>query len=262
MTMRTLPLIAFCLIAAATAVEFSNAPDAAAAPWVAEHEVFSVSIPVRNPHDRAIKVERLDSTCECSRLEIVDRFILPGASSVLHLASANRNRSGEQQVAVSIYVTDPELEAIEVVARWNVRAAVQVDAIGPGMDPTKRPEDRAWQDIYRFVAKERPDELARLRKRIRLSCPAGTAPVGGLKLSGVDYSGALWKFTPSDLADGSILITATARNPEDEMKEGTYDEKVILRTNHPNKPEITVRFMVLLDRKAGAKPFDPQALGR
>lgn len=250
-------LLLSSLLALGGAVEFSNVPDLASAPWVREKDDFAAAIPIRNPYDRAVKITRLDTTCVCSRLEVDERFLLPGASTVLHMSSTNRNRSGPQSVNISLYVSDPEFEPIEVVARWQVRAAVQVDAIGPGMDPAVRPTDVAWQDIYRFVAKERPDELNRLRKRIRLSCPAEELPAGGLKLGAIDYAGTLWRFSPVTQADGSILVTATARDPEAVFKEGTYDEPVVLHSNHPDKPLITVRFLALIDRQAGQKSLDP-----
>jgi hypothetical protein len=258
-TMRILILVCWCLSIVAS--EYSNVPDAASAPWVRENEVFSADIALRNPYDRAVKVVKLDSTCECSRLELDERFLLPGASTVMHLSSKNANRSGEQKVSVSLYLSDPELEPIEVVARWNVRAAVLVDAIPPGKDPLPRPTDRAWQDIYRYVSKERPDELGRLRKRIRLASPEQEVPAGGLKVLGIDYPGTLWKFVPTTQADGSILITATARDPETEAKPGTYDEKVVVRTNHPDKAAITLRFLAIIDRQAGQRAVDPFAPG-
>ncbi len=258
MTIRAL-LLALA-VACGHAAHFSNAPDAASAPVVRERDPFIAAIAIRNPYDRAVKVARLDSNCECSRLEIDDRFLLPGASTSLRLEVANRNRSGPQSVNVSVYVTDPEFEPIEVTARWNVRAAVQVDGIGPGMDPAVRPTDPAWQDVYRYVAKERPDELNRLRKRIRLSCPAEEVPAGGLAVSAIEYSGTLWRFAQMVQADGSILITATARDPEADIKEGTYDEKVVIRTNHPDKAAITLRFTVLIDRQAGQKGIDPMGM--
>jgi hypothetical protein len=256
MPLRCLSLV--CLaVAVHGATSFSNAPDAATAPWVREKDDFAADIPIRNPYDRAVRITRLDSNCVCSRLEVGERFLLPGASTTLHLAAANRNRSGAQNVSVSLYVSDPEFEPIEAVARWNVRAAVQVDAIGPGMDPAVRPADTAWQDVYRYVAKERPDELGRLRKRIRLSCPAGEPPAGGLALTAIEYPGTLWRFAQTTQADGSILVTATARDPEGVAKEGTYDEQVVLRTNHPDKAAIALRFLVLIDRQAGSKSIDP-----
>jgi len=239
------------------AAEFCNAPDMASAPWIRESTPFAVDITVRNPHDRAVKVTQLDTTCVCSRLELDERFLLPGASTVLHIVADNHNRSGPQHVGVSLYVSDPEFEPLEVVARWNTRAAVQVDAIPPNADTLQRPADAAWQDVYRYVAKERPDDLNRLRKRIRLSCPEGEVPAGGLKLNSIDYSGTLWKFVPTTQTDGSILITATARDTDAEVKEGTYDEKVVLHTNHPDKAVIPLRFMVVINRKAGEVSLDP-----
>lgn len=238
--------------------EFYNAPDNTTAPFVRETALFVTSITITNPYDRAVKIVRLDSTCTCAHLDLDEKFLLPGASSVLHLSSENHNRSGSQHVNVSLYVSDPELEPIEAVARWNVLAAIQVDAIGPNMDPKVRPDQTAWHDIYRYVAKTRPDELHRLRKRIRLSCPSGEAPAGGLKLTAIDYPGTLWSFVQSQQPDGSILVTAKAKDPQTEAVEGTYDERVVLHTNHPDKAIIELTFLALVDKQAGQK--DPDSL--
>ena len=61
------------------------------------------------------------------------------------------------------------------------------------------------------MAKARPDELNRLRKRIRLSCPEGELPTGGLRVTGIDYPGTLWSFAPTTQSDGSILIPEALR---------------------------------------------------
>ena len=127
------------------------------------------------------------------------------------------------------------------------------------MDPLKRPEDSAWRDVYRYVSKVRPDELNRLRKRIRVSSPAEETPPGGLKIEGIDYAGTLWAFAPVTQADGSILITATARNPETEFRVADYDEPVIVRTNHPDKSRIELRFQTAVSRDAGTRAIDPQS---
>jgi hypothetical protein len=199
----------------------------------------------------------MDNTCSCSKLELKDRFLLPGAATTLEMAVKNANRSGPQKVGVSIFLSDPDFDPLEVVARWNVRACVQVDAIGATMDPKERPSDRAWQDVYLYPSKERPDELNRLKKRIRLSCPPEEAPPGGLKVEGIDYPGTIWRFASTPQEGGSILITATARDPEAEVKEGEYDEQVLVRTNHPDKPSIQLHFLTLITKEAGSKAMDP-----
>ena len=258
--MNTWPITLLLAAAtAATALDNTNAVDATTAPTLREIEPFVAHIPVRNPYDRAVKVKLLDPTCSCATLEMPERFILPKSTTTLNIAVINTNRSGPMSVGVSVFLTDPEMQTIEVVARWTIRACVQVDAIGPTMDPLKRPEDPAWHDVYRYVSKVRPDELNRLRKRIRVSSPVEETPVGGLKIEGVDYTGTLWAFAPVTQPDGSILITASARDQDKEFRVGDYDEPVIVRTNHPDKSRIELRFQTAISRDAGARTIDPQS---
>jgi hypothetical protein len=253
-----------CLLACAAAghaLENRNVADPSQAPLLREVQPFLAQITVRNPHDRAVKVKLLDPTCKCATLEIADRFLLPNAATTLTIAVDNANRSGPVRVGVTIYLTDPDLEAIEVEAFWQVRACVQVDAIGPGMDPTKRPDDRAWQDIYRYVTKVRPDEPNRLRKRARVSCPPEETPAGGLTILGIDYPGMLWRFTPTQQSDGSWLITGSALGGEDAtLPIGEFQEQVTVRTNHPDKPSLVLEFNTLVAKDAGRQALDPGVL--
>jgi hypothetical protein len=248
-----------CLLAlpaAALALDNRNVVDATQAPVLREVEPFIARIPVRNPHDRAVKVKLLDPTCTCATLEIAERFLLPHATTTLTIAVDNRNRSGAVRVGVSIYLTDPDLEGIEVEALWQVRASVQVDGLAPDADPARRPEDKAWHDIYRYITKVRPDEPNRLRKRIRLSCPAEELPPGGLVVEGIDYPGTIWRFTPTTQADGSILVTATALGGDAELPVGQHNEKVVVRTNHPDKRRIELEFLTYVGKDAGGKVID------
>ena len=236
----------------------TNAVDQAHAPLVREIEPFSAVIMVRNPNDRAVKVKLLDPTCTCAALDMPDKFILPKAAVPLRIVVDNRNRSGEQHIGVSVFLTDPDAEAIEVTARWNVRACVQVDGIAPGADPAGRPADTAWRDVYRYVAKARPDELRRLRKRVRISCAPEEAPPGGFKVEGIDYAGTLWSFAQTIQADGSVLLTATARDPDGTAPEGDLDEVAVVRTNHPDKARIELHFVSIISKNAGERQVDPQ----
>jgi hypothetical protein len=255
-------LLLLCLLSwsvAGVAVENRNVEDPAQAPVLREVEPLLTKVTVRNPHDRAVKIKLLDPTCKCATLEIADQFLLPKATTTLTIAVDNHNRSGPVRIGVSIYLTDPDLESIEAEVHWQVRACVQVDAIGPGMDPLKRPEDRAWHDIYRYVTKVRPDEPNRLRKRIRVSCPPEELPVGGLQILGIDYPGTLWRFTPVAQPDGSFLITATAQGGDDAtLAVGEYKEKLVVRTNHKDKPTLDLEFNTLVSKDAGQQVVDPQ----
>ncbi|HEX3134351.1 MAG TPA: hypothetical protein VHX44_12305 [Planctomycetota bacterium] len=260
--MRHVLLLWLCLLSmpvpGVVAVD-RNVEDPAQAPVLREVEPLLTKVVVHNPHDRAVKVKLLDPTCKCATLEIADQFLLPKAATTLTIAVDNHNRSGPVRIGVSIYLTDPDLESIEAEVFWQVRACVQVDAIGPGMDPVKRPDDRAWHDIYRYVTKVRPDEPNRLRKRIRVSCPPEELPAGGLQILGIDYPGTLWRFTQAAQPDGSFLITATAQGGDDAtLALGEYKEKVVVHTNHKDKPTLDLEFNTLVAKDAGQQTVDPQ----
>ena len=257
-------LLLVCLLSfpiAGQALENSNVADPAQAPVLRETEPFLAHITVRNPHDRAVKIKLLDPTCKCATLDIADRFLLPKATTTLTVAVDNKNRSGTVRIGVSMYLTDPDLESIEAEAHWQVRACVQVDALGAGMDPLKRPEDRAWHDIYRYVTKVRPDEPNRLLKRLRISSPTGEVPEGGLKILGIDYAGKLWRFTPTAQADGSWLVVASAQGGDDTtLALGEFYEKAVVRTNHKDKATFELEFNTLVTKDAGQQALDPGAL--
>jgi Protein of unknown function (DUF1573) len=236
---------------AAAELENRNVAGPEAAPTFSEKTPFSAQVTVRNPHDRAAKVDRLDASCSCMQLALKDHFLLPHATTTLTITVDNANRSGIQRMGVTIYLTDPELEGIEVEVWWQVDPSIAVDAIAPLADPAHRPEDNGWRDVYRYVQHERPDELQRLRKRVRLA-----SKLPDFAILGIDYLGPVWKFAPTRQADGSWLVTATAKTPDTPLPEKTYDEQVIIRTNHPDKPTVVLQFVAIIARNAGKEAVD------
>lgn len=258
--MPLLLLLIACILPTAEVIN-ANAPDHDSAPVFREVVPFSAVITVQNPYDRAVKVARLDTTCSCSKLELATRFLLPGEKTTLAIGASNLRRSGKQQVRVSLFLSDPDFDPIEVWARWHVRPAVAVDLIEAGRPSLERPADDAWRDIYRLVADERPDEPKRLRKRIRLSCPPEESPPGGLRVEGIDYAGSLWRFETRQQENGSILVVATSADQQGPLKEGEYAESFTIRTNHPDKPRIEMRIDARISKDAGRVAVDPmQAL--
>ena len=253
--MRLLVLLCFsCLLGAAT-LENRNVDGPETAPVFAEHVPFATTITVRNPNDRAVRLERLDASCACMQLELAEHFLLPHQTSTLTIRVENTNRSGPQRMGVTIYFTDPELESIEVTAWWHVTPDVTVDAISPLVEPAQRPSDIAWRDVYKFVEHERPDELQRLTKRIRIS-----SALPGFEILGIDYPGAVWAFTPTKLAAGVWLVTAKAKDPNGTLPPKTYDEQLVIRTNHAEKPKITLQFIAVISTEAGRTSIDPMAI--
>ncbi len=234
-----------------------------ALPTVAEHERYRAILQATNPYDRAVKIERVDSTCPCALPSLDDDayFILPHQTVPMSIEVDNANRSGRQDYDISLYLTDPAAEPIELTVSWVVVPDIQVDLIAPGADPLRQPEDRGFRDVYRYVAKTRPDELHRLSKRVRLACPDAAALPGGLQVTGVEYAGRLWAFTPQAQTDGSVLVLAAARDPAmADPPLGLIDEKAVLLTNHPHKPRITLTFTAYIGKDAGTVMLDPGAL--
>jgi hypothetical protein len=72
-------------------------------------------------------------------------------------------------------------------------------------------------------------------------------------VQGSDYDGKLWQFTATPQEGGSVLILAKAKDGLDPLPEGEYHEQATVRTNHPDKPTITLRFESLITKSAGAR---------
>lgn len=228
------------------------------APLVPEHQPYAAQLVVRNPHDKAVKIARVEASCSCAKQELGTTFLLPLASTVLDLVVDNTDRSGEQRLGITLYLSDPDLDPIELTAVWHVVPDVAVDSLSIATDTLARP-DLAYRDIYRFSSKVRPDELHKLRKRLRLFSPPESAPEGGLRILGIEYAGDLWAFTPLVQADGSILFTATARDPAATVSDGLREEVATILTNHPRKPRIALRFITYIGKDAGAVVIDPDS---
>ncbi|GDY14308.1 hypothetical protein LBMAG53_31860 [Planctomycetota bacterium] len=244
----------------AAALDNANCAGPEAAPLCRETEPFVADLTVRNPHDVAAKVERLDSSCTCTKREIAEKFLLPKGATTLHITVDNANRSGPREIGVTIFFTDPTLEPIEAKCWWTVRPLVAVDSLPVDQrDTLKRPEKRAWHDIYRYVAHERPDEPQRLRKRIRVSSPPEETPPGGLAVLGIESTSAIWQFTSTRQNDGSWLVAGSAKPELSPLPIGEFEDTVTIRTNQPAKARIDLRFETAIDPKAGSTPRDPLA---
>jgi hypothetical protein len=229
-------------------------------PIVREAVPYTTVVTLTNPHDRAVKIERLDATCSCAKTPLTKDFLLPHESTTLNVEIDNKNRSGPQTIGITAFVTDPELEPLEASIEWIVRASVQVDAIYPGMDTLQRPDGVQFHDVYRYGQTCRPDEPNKLAKMFRLSCPPEEEPEGGLKVESISYDGAIWKFTWSKQSNGSILVRAAARDLEHDLPDGLFQEQVVIHTNHPDKSAIELNFVAKITKDAGSTALDLDSL--
>lgn len=257
--MMRLLLLCLCVAALAGADPINtNIATGMTPPVFAETVPFTTVITVQNPYDKAVRITEIDSTCTCARQDLGTRFLLPKATTTLDLEVDNANRSGQERLGITLYLSDPALEPIEVVALWEVRAHVQVDSLTGQTDTLTRPP-RAFRDVYRYPSKVRPDELHKLGKRIRISSPEGQVPEGGLTITAIDCPSDLLRFTQTTQADGSILLEMTGNPEAKDVKEGVSEITVTLRTNHPQKAEIPLVFTQYIGKDAGQVVFDPNA---
>lgn len=223
-------------------------PDPAELPVLREHETFKRQYTVTNPFERAIRVERVDTSCKCIEQKLHKEFLIPGESTLLDIQIENDFYSGPRRHKVWLYVTDPELEAIEIVGKWIVKANIIVDLIKE--DPSQRPADKRYRDIYRYTSNVKPDEGKRLKKYIRMNTPDDIE--GGLQITPT-YTGNIWAFSTKTLDPHTVLLIATARDPKAVMKEGLFQEDLIITSNHPHKKTFTLEFVTSVDKNAGNK---------
>lgn len=236
----------------------TNVADPAHPPIFSESQPFSAQITVQNPYDKAVRVSDIDTTCACSVFELESHFLLPFATTTLTVQVDNANRSDRERLGVSLYLSDPDLDPIEIVAFWQVRAHIAVDSHLHHTDLTTRPP-RAFRDVYRYPSKSRPDELHRLNRQIRLFSPPDEVPAGGLRVERIEAPGPIWTMTAVPQSDGSVVLEAAGQAGAT-PPEGVSDETIVIHTNHPQKPRIELVFTQYVGLDSGQVVFDPEAM--
>lgn len=213
-----------------------------------EHQDFVHTFTVQNPYERAVRIDKTDTSCTCIEFELSDKFLLPGESCQLKVRVSNAFYSGPRKYKVWLYLSDPEYAPLLIRTDWTVKEDLAVDLIIN--DPSKRPENKKYRDIYRYVAHVRPDEAKRLRKYVRISTPDQLED--GLQVT-PHYDGQIWSFTTKTLDAHSVLLIAKAKDPSAQLETGLFQEIVRIETNHPHKSNFELQFYSNIDDKAGTK---------
>lgn len=226
---------------------------AAEPPTLAEHEPFIADLVITNPYDKAVRIRDIDQSCTCEKLELADEFLLPGASTTLHIQVDNTNRSGSKDHSFLAYLSDPDLEPIEVRAQWHVAPNVAIDLIPPTGPFDQRPANQMAHDIYMILEARRPEGIPQMQRYFRLFTE--NPPDGGLAIEGFDYAGDLWTFASRQNDDGSWLVRL-AGNPDSAGAHGAHEETVDIRTNHPHKPVVTVHLKTSIDPLVGTADYE------
>lgn len=245
----------------------AGCPAAAELENIAEHQRYERVIPVRNPYDRALRVEHQESSCSCDTLELADRFLLPFQETTLTVSVKNDRLSGDRLHKVWFYPSNPNLPPIIVELGWRIIPDVSVDLLPGHAQTTDRPAEADRRDVYAYTAWVRPDQAAQRMamlgpdgKIIRLGSPPESRPDGGLSIDRIEYSGPIWRFETRKIDDGCTLLLATGAEGVAAVAPGSYSETVVIHTNHPRKPRIELVFHTALDPQAhGEGAADPWA---
>ena len=249
MTMNRITLLMlFCAITLSGAVETKPLPESR------EHEVFSTTIVVTNENDTAVKLARLSATCSCQKQHLKKHFLLPGEQTELEIAIENTNISGPTQQTVWIEWTDPEVEALAIPIHWRVIPNIAVDSIPPQGPFDQRPTSALHRDVYLYITTVHPEEFKKHRKVIMLSTPQNLGPEG-LTILQLMYEGALWDWRFQQKTPQQVLLVGTINEQVATMEERLYEEQVILETNHPDKPHITLELQTALTTNRESNPF-------
>jgi hypothetical protein len=235
----------------------ANIAPGAPLPVVREGELYRCTVTVRNRYDRAVKLTGIDSSCPCNDIQLQTRFLLPGEAMVVTVSATTAGRSGDINHRVWLFPSDSELEPLEFHLRYHIRERVAVDLLGPNDQPGARPADLPRRDIGRLVVTLRPDEPQRLQRNLLVSCPAEERPPGGLRISGVEYAGRLWRFEVRQVDDRHLLVLARGIDGA-VLTSGEYEERFVIRSNHPDRPALPMEILTVIDPKAGQQqnPFE------
>jgi hypothetical protein len=261
--MRCLPLIFCALLAAQDApAPVTNLSKDGKIPTLIEGQPFSATLAFKNPYDRAFKITDIESDCSCTRMEASSRFLLPNEEATFYVVAPTNGTSDSQRMRFWLYASDPEYQPIIIECHWNIIPMVTVDRLPPGKESViERPEKKSgYRDLAIFLETLRPEEQAQLQKNLLISSPESQIPEGGLKITAVEYTGPIWSFTVREHDKGKVLLLARAKDPNTLLPVGIHEEKVIVKTNHPGKPTISLQFKTAVDPKANTEGFvDPFA---
>lgn len=253
--MRPAPL--FALLAMLTCSLATPAAAAESVPVVGEHQTFTQRRTIRNPHDRAIRIGEIESSCTCNRIELGERFLLPLAETTLDFETDNDNNSGRRHHKVWLFPTHAKLTPIIEIIEWDVQPNIAVDLVQRGaLD--QRPEQLVYRDVYSYTSWLKPDEIAQRlspsgadSKRVRLWSPPASRPgVDALHIEGIDYDGDIFAFKHKALDNDSILLLIHAAETAPTVPPGNYTQTVTVRTNHPHKPSFELTLNIAIDPKA------------
>ena len=215
-------------------------------PQLFEHQRLSVTLTIANPYDRAVRIKRLFSTCECFLLEIDQRVLMPYEETTLRVKIDNRNYSGQMRQTIYVEFTDGDLEILRRVLKWVVIPDVAIDNM-PLHGPFDQRPELLQRDIYMYTAHERPDELHRLQKVMLVSSPEESRPEEGLQVTRIEYRGDLWQWQQRTISPGKVLIIGRARDPDATPEPMRLEEDLILHTNHPHKSRLPLKMMTAID---------------
>ena len=225
-------------------------------PLIAESANYQGSFTLTNPHDVAVRITDMQSSCPCDELTLAKYFLLPHEQVDVTFSVTNDLSSGERRHDIWFLLSDPHLTALKHTLHWRVQPHIAVDLMPPSGPFHLRPQ-RSRQDIYQYMVQLKPNELERLnradRKIIRLWSDEQHHLPEGLELWLDPETDPLWDFTLQRQSRFSWLLLAHRDEHKKAVEPGVYLHTLSVHSNHPDKPLINLMFHSHIDQRVGSQ---------
>ena len=181
----------------------------------------------RNEGTGPLCIRRVEAGCGCMKAKLVDdkRRYEPGESGRIQVALDTKSKEGILKKTVTVYTNAVDVPLHKFVARASVTLGMRLS--------------HAFVNFGRVTAGQPAEQRVRLRTpkdddQWEITEVVGTTPIGE-KL--VEYD---WRVenvqAPKDLVRELVIV-----HPGLAKEDTSHQDKIVVRTTHPDRPEFTLR---------------------
>jgi hypothetical protein len=213
---------------------------------VPEHLPLVIPVRVYNDDPAPFVIAEVQPGCSCTDATATPMTIPSGGATVVSATIDNHGRSGPRTMTMTLVNADPTKANHLVPVRWSVLGHVTVDRVDPTVaSSVPRPQRRVDRDRTLFF-RDLMDPGIRDRP-VAARLGSDTPPPGGLKILGIEAA-TPWLTEVINQGDGSWRVAFSLPPGIDiPVPVGATEvtQVVNIRTNHPLKPDVSLRIMTL-----------------
>ena len=223
--------------------------DAPPVQTVPDHAILHLDVTVHHQGPQPFTISALRPGCGCTTATVSAMEIPAGGSVILHAAIDNRGRSGAYDSEVVLVSGHPDLPDLSVPLRWQVQGAVTTDRISTETSPQPigRPTRQLDRNRDLFLIDTTSLEASGTHLVARLG--SDRPPTDGLQVR-VLQADPPWQTNIIPQTDGSWLLRMTVpagTSLAGGSPEQPRTDRVVVGTNHPDRPTVTFRIMALTE---------------